>query len=441
MHGYWVRRVRPYLLFATERLIIFQTLVLVMGFSSLLVFPTTIHADDSLDTLTQEEKDRLEDRQDELDDIKAKIKAYKNIVNLKQRQGSALSDQIESLEAQASGLELQISLNRKTLTEIQGDVQTLSERIHQKETFIEKQRHILAEIMRGYYADQANLIPAALLVNASQLRNPLQQDEWSTQTSSKMNDVLSTLKALHQSLLAERQILLEKQKTVDTLRLQLEEQDARLASTKLSKEQLLKKTQSEVIKYDSLVDDLEKQRDEIENEIQSLESGKIDDLNMKDIPAFSRGLLEYPVRKVTVTQSYGKTSFAKTSKFYGKAAFHNGVDFGIASGSAVMAAADGKVIAIGNNGRYAYGRYIAIDHGNGLTTMYGHLSSVTQKLGDKVLQGETIAKSGNTGNSTGPHVHFTVFSTKSFDTVPSKYVSSVKDIPIGATVNPKFYLP
>ncbi|QQR79076.1 MAG: peptidoglycan DD-metalloendopeptidase family protein [Candidatus Moraniibacteriota bacterium] len=399
-----------------------------------------VRAEDTLDTLTAEQQDALDDRQDELDDIKARIKAYKEIVGLKQRQGAVLGDQIEGLEAQAKMLELQIGQNQQALAEIQSDVQILAERISQKEGFIVKQRDILSEIMRGYYADQSTLIPSEFIVNASRVANPLQESEWKSETGAKVSEVLSSLKSLREGLKSEHAALLDKEKAADTLRLQLEEQDARLDSTKESKAKLLAKTQSEAQKYDALVDDLEKQREEIENEIESIESGKIDALDTKDIPAFSKGLLSYPLKNAIQTQGYGKTSFAKKSNFY-KSGFHNGIDFGTATGTSVLAAADGKVIAIGNNGRYAYGRYIAVDHGNGLVTMYGHLSSVTRKLGDKVKRGDTIAKSGNTGNSTGPHVHFTVFSAKSFDIVPSKIVSSLKDIPVGATVNPKVYLP
>ncbi len=413
-----------------------------LGLALTVLITHVVRAEDStdLEALTAEQKEALDDRQDELDDIKAKIKAYKDIVDLKQRQGAALGDQIEGLEAQVKSLELQMNLNQKTLAEIQSEVQILKERINQKEEFIVKQRGILSEIMRGYYDDQSALIPTEFIVNASRMTNPLQQSEWTSETGAKVSEVLVSLKSLRKSLLSEHAALIEKEKHVDTLRLQLEEQDARLESTKESKEQLLAKTQSEVQKYDALVDDLEKQREEIEDEIESLEAGKIDALDTKDLPAFSKGTLSYPLKKITITQSYGKTSFAKKSKFY-KSGFHNGVDFGIPSGTSVLAAADGKVIAIGNNGRYAYGRYIAVDHGNGLVTMYGHLSSVTKKLGDKVKRGDTIAKSGNTGNSTGPHLHFTVFSAKSFDVVPSKVVKSLRDIPVGATVNPRVYLP
>lgn len=190
-----------------------------------------------------------------------------------------------------------------------------------------------------------------------------------------------------------------------------------------------------------MVDQLQDEKDAIENEIESFESSKVGELNLKDMPSFKKGLLAYPVSKVVFSQGYGKTSFAKTSKFYGKSAFHNGLDFAMPTGTKILAAADGKVIATGNNGRYAYGRWMAVDHGNGIVTMYGHLSSVSKSKGSSVKEGDTIAKSGNTGNSTGPHLHFTVFSAKSFEIVPSKSVSSVKDIPVGATVNPKNYLP
>ena len=78
-------------------------------------------------------------------------------------------------------------------------------------------------------------------------------------------------------------------------------------------------------------------------------------------------------------------------------------------GTKILAAADGKIVAMGNNGRYAYGRWMAIDHGNGIVTMYGHLSAYVKSKGLPSKQGTWDRRSGNTGNSTGPHLHFTVF--------------------------------
>jgi murein DD-endopeptidase MepM/ murein hydrolase activator NlpD len=87
----------------------------------------------------------------------------------------------------------------------------------------------------------------------------------------------------------------------------------------------------------------------------------------------------------------------------------NAVDFGSPVGTKVRAAADGKVI-IAKQGGYngGFGSYIVINHPNGLQTLYGHLSKVEVAVGESVTQGQEIAKSGNTGKSTGPHLHFEV---------------------------------
>lgn len=393
-----------------------------------------VQAAESIETLSDAEKKALEDKQDQLDAIKAKIKAYKDIVALKQRQGAALSDQVEALEAQTKSLELEIQTNEQALRELNTDIANLSGRIEQKEAVITSQKNLLASILRESYATQSDL-PLDIMVNATRYAEPLQMDEWTYATGQKIRELLGSLRTLRTSLIEERKKITDKKIQADALRLELEERQQSLEEARAEKERLRVKAESEAKKYDALVDDLEEQRKEIENEIEDIESAKTAALDLKDVPGYKKGLLSYPVEDVKISQRYGKTSF---TRWY---TFHNGTDFQVDTGSKVLAAADGKVVAIGNNGRYAYGRWMAIDHGNGLVTMYGHLSAYGKKVGDKVKQGDTIAKSGNTGYSTGPHLHFTVFSTKSFDIVPSKKIKSVRDIPVGATINPNSYLP
>ena len=85
---------------------------------------------------------------------------------------------------------------------------------------------------------------------------------------------------------------------------------------------------------------------------------------------------------------------------------HRGIDIGIRYGKVV--AADGGKVVIAGNQHNSYGNAIKIDHGNGRATLYAHLNTIDVKVGDKVYQGQRIATSGNTGRSTGPHLHFEV---------------------------------
>lgn len=400
-----------------------------------------VRAESSITALSAAEEKSLKDKQDRLDEIRDKIKAYNNIIDLKQRQGSTLQTQIESLEAQANKLELEVGQNRDRIGQLKTDITSLQTRIDEKERIILSQRRLLIEMMRDASGVTETGLIRLVVESPVEAGLSLRHEEWAMQTNDRLSTLLADIRTTKQSIENEQALLLHKKSEADTLQEQLDKQSEYLDSTKDSKAALLTKTQTEVKKYNTVVDQLQDEKDSIENEIESLESGKIGELNLKDMPAFKKGLLEYPVANVVFSQGYGKTSFAKTSKFYGKSGFHNGLDFSMPMGTKVLAAADGKVVALGNNGRYAYGRWMAIDHGNGIVTMYGHLSAYVKSKGDTVKAGDTIAKSGNTGNSTGPHLHFTVFSAKSFETVPSKYVSSVKDIPVGATVNPRNYLP
>ena len=86
--------------------------------------------------------------------------------------------------------------------------------------------------------------------------------------------------------------------------------------------------------------------------------------------------------------------------------FHKGLDIAVAYGTDVRSAAAGKVIFAGAKG--GYGNCVIISHGNGLDTLYGHLSTIAVKANDLVNVNDVIAKSGNSGRSTGPHLHYEV---------------------------------
>ncbi len=96
----------------------------------------------------------------------------------------------------------------------------------------------------------------------------------------------------------------------------------------------------------------------------------------------------------------------RESPFTGRRVFHEGLDIAAKSGLPVRATAKGIVVFAGE--KAGYGKIVTIDHGYGYMTRYGHNSSLTVKVGDKVEKGDVIAKVGSTGRSTGPHVHYEV---------------------------------
>ena len=109
-----------------------------------------------------------------------------------------------------------------------------------------------------------------------------------------------------------------------------------------------------------------------------------------------------PTDGTMVTSSYG----VRADPFTGAAAFHAGLDFTGAYGSAIRAAAAGTVAFVGQ--RSGYGNVVEIDHGNGLLTRYAHLSGFDTRPGAQVARGQPIARMGSTGRSTGTHLHFEV---------------------------------
>jgi len=96
----------------------------------------------------------------------------------------------------------------------------------------------------------------------------------------------------------------------------------------------------------------------------------------------------------------------RNDPFSGRAALHTGLDFPAEIGTPILAAAGGMVVSTEQHP--AYGNLVEIDHGNGLLTRYAHASRILVKTGDLVKRGQRVAEVGNSGRSTGPHLHFEV---------------------------------
>jgi murein DD-endopeptidase MepM/ murein hydrolase activator NlpD len=123
------------------------------------------------------------------------------------------------------------------------------------------------------------------------------------------------------------------------------------------------------------------------------------------VERLSRTLALVPYRKPVIGEVEFTSGFGiRNDPFLGRPAMHTGLDFRASTGDPVRATANGKVVSSGWAG--GYGRMVEIDHGNGLSTRYGHLSEIGVKVGDQIKIGQVIGAVGSTGRSTGPHLHY-----------------------------------
>ncbi|MBJ7610617.1 MAG: M23 family metallopeptidase [Candidatus Dormibacteraeota bacterium] len=117
--------------------------------------------------------------------------------------------------------------------------------------------------------------------------------------------------------------------------------------------------------------------------------------------------LIWPTQAPSVTQGFGPSAFPFEPAFGGFAHFHTGLDLAGPTGTPLMSAADGVVVAA-DVSTVGYGNHVIVAHAGGLLSLYGHLEAMMVKPGDAVKAGQVIALLGSTGNSTGPHCHFEV---------------------------------
>ncbi len=110
----------------------------------------------------------------------------------------------------------------------------------------------------------------------------------------------------------------------------------------------------------------------------------------------------FPVSGARLTSRYGY----RVHPISGRGSSHAGVDLAVATGTPVVATEGGTVVSAGWAG--GYGLLVTIDHGDRVESYYGHLSAISVQSGDTVNEGEAIGRSGSTGRSTGPHVHYEV---------------------------------
>lgn len=219
-------------------------------------------------------------------------------------------------------------------------------------------------------------------------------------------DVVEQIAAYDNTLLAE---LKENEQIIEALKIEIENELAQVMSImedSLAKKRVLAEKQAASKK---ILDELALTEKEITGELKKAKEAEdeaqreISRLISGDTSRYVGGKFMWPSKNSYYITSPFSMRVHPTLGVYKQ---HTGIDIGASYGTNVLAAADGTVIIAGWNN--AYGNYVVINHGGGVTTLYGHNSSLSVSKGQKVTKGQTIAKVGSTGYSTGPHIHFEV---------------------------------
>ena len=359
----------------------------------------------------EEEKKKVESTLKELEGKKSDTAAY---VKELDRNLSALAGELTKLEGDISQKEEQIE-------EAKVELETA------KITENRQYEDMKLRIQYMYENGQTGLLES--MMQSESIAELLNRAEYASQITSYDRKMLEeyrktrqevalkeeALKTEHQELLTLQDSTKAKQSSVKTL---MASKEAELASY----ETKIASAQGEIDQYNADIKAQEEHMARVEAEIRRKEeeARKAEEARRAEEAKKNQSSAggDSTVKKgntnfIWPCPASGRISSAfgnRSSPTEGASTNHKGIDIPAPSGSSIVAAADGKVVI--STYSYSAGNYIMIDHGGGLTTVYMHCSQLLVKEGETVKQGQTIAKVGSTGYSTGPHLHFGVRSAE-----------------------------
>jgi len=396
--------------------------------STLFLGVPVMHAENSEDL-----KFAIDRKSKELEEVTKKIQETQINLTEETVRGKTLKQEVVRIDDTVKKVSLGIHVSELTIDKLQLEIQALQGDISQKERSAELKRAAVSRLIQNYHQREREGLLMYMLDGKS-LAESVSESQALEDINGGLLKEVDALRQLKTELSDRLDEVSGKKSSVERERETLKVKKVIAEDQLTQRQQLLVETKNREENYKRLITDLEKQQQTISDEISDIEEKLREQYGSSVVPSKRPGVFIKPIEGGKLSQQYGATKFAQ--KAY-KTKFHNGVDFAVPIGTPVIAAEDGVVLMAGNNGRVQYGKYIVIKHGNGLTTLYGHLSRQVVATGAAVKRGDVIGYSGNTGYSTGAHLHFTVYLSS---TVQLKAIGGAGVIPVGYTLNPSDYL-
>ena len=370
------------------------------------IFAASIAHAQSADEL----KGKISDRNNAIAALEAEIKKYQVEIDALGKEKDTLSNTIKALDISKKKLEADTKVTENKIATKNLEIKELSLQIGDKNERIVDGRRVISQSL--YTLSQMNTASIIETVLSQKSFSDMwsSADELSTLQGS-MQDKIKDLENLKVNLEANKKLTEKKKSELVSLQNDLKNQAKIIADTVKEKNSILATTKNTEANYNALLKVRQAQKLAFENEIAALENALKIVIDPNSIPTTGAGVLKWPLDNVRVTQYFGNTSFATQNPSVYKGSGHNGIDLAASIGTPVKAAASGVVSQVINTNiaqKCGYGKWVVVKHANGLSTLYAHLSLPTAIKGSNVVAGEIIGYSGNTGYTTGPHLHFEV---------------------------------
>lgn len=355
-------------------------------------------------------RNKIEDRNQKIEQLEQEIAEYERSLEVVGKEKETLTNAIQTLDLSRKKISTNITLTEQQINATDLHINELEHEIAEKEKRVENNKKALAETLRKINIVESDTFVEAILSQRN-LGEVWDQVETMERFQRVVQDDVTELSLLKAELESRKGETEEKRDELADFKTNLAGQKQVLDQNREEKNELLEVTENTEANYQALLEEKRAAREQFERELQDLETQLQYTLDPSSIPSTGQGVLGWPLDKLTITQYFGNTAFAQSGAYNGRG--HNGMDFRASQGTIVRSSLGGVVAGVGNTdavpGCYSYGKWILIKHNNGLSTLYAHLSVINVSPGEPVSTGEIIGYSGNTGYSTGPHLHYSVY--------------------------------
>jgi len=357
-------------------------------------------------------RNKITNRNGQIEEIQKEIDEYEEELVEIGEEKQTLQSTIKTLNVTRSKLGADIRQTERRIDSENLNIERLSLDIRDKEEKINQNNAAISETIRKVNeADGISLIEEVL---ASRDISDFWEDFESLENFQVgIKKDLDKLRIVKEGLSLDRKEVQTRRGNLVVEKGQLGDKKSIVDQNKREQDSLLKTTKNKESNYEALIEEKLKEKEKFERELFEFESQLQFELDPSKIPPIGSGVLAWPLNNIRITQRFGKTS--SSGRLYASGT-HNGTDFGVSEGNNVKASLTGVVQGVGNTDQYpgclSYGKWVLVKHNNGLSTLYAHLSLITVSPGQNVSTGQVVGYSGNTGYSTGPHLHMSLYASQ-----------------------------